>query len=118
MTVPPTARPVDLQRHLEPAPYTVQVCVSLSPSLFVSLCLFLSLSLYLSLSLWVWGPALQSVREHTQQYLACGIPARSLTSLPWSEKDAELAQKLGQLQPFIAALPQDCMGQLACFGPT
>ena len=35
-----------------------------------------------------------------------------------SEKDAKLAQKLGQLQPFIAALPQESMGQLASFGPT
>jgi hypothetical protein len=29
-----------------------------------------------------------------------------------------LAQMLGQLQPFIAVLPQECMGQLASFGPT
>ena len=35
-----------------------------------------------------------------------------------SEKDAKLAQKLGQLQPFIAVFPQECMGQLASFGPT
>ena len=35
-----------------------------------------------------------------------------------SEKDAELAQKLGQLQPFIAVLPRECMGQPAYFGPT
>ena len=35
-----------------------------------------------------------------------------------SEKDAKLAQKLGQLQPFIAAFPQECMGQLASFVPT
>jgi hypothetical protein len=34
-----------------------------------------------------------------------------------SEKDAKLAQRLGQLQPFIAILPQECMGQLASFGP-
>ena len=34
------------------------------------------------------------------------------------EKDAELAQKLGQLQPFIAVFPQGCMGQLGSFGPT
>jgi hypothetical protein len=27
-----------------------------------------------------------------------------------SEKDARLAQKLGQLQPFIAVFPQECMG--------
>jgi hypothetical protein len=36
-----------------------------------------------------------------------------------SEKDAKLVQKLGQLQPFIAVFPRECMGQLACFaGPT
>jgi hypothetical protein len=36
-----------------------------------------------------------------------------------SEKDAiMLAQKLGQLRPFKAAFPQECMGQLASFGPT
>ena len=35
-----------------------------------------------------------------------------------SEKDAKLAQQLGQLQPFLAVLPQECVGQLASFGPT
>ena len=35
-----------------------------------------------------------------------------------SEKDAKLAQKLGQLQLFIAVFPQESMGQLAFFGPT
>jgi hypothetical protein len=35
-----------------------------------------------------------------------------------SEKDAKLAQKLGQLQPFIAVFPQECTGQLALFGAT
>jgi hypothetical protein len=35
-----------------------------------------------------------------------------------SEKDAKLAQKLGQLQPFKAVFLQECMGQLASFGPT
>ena len=34
------------------------------------------------------------------------------------EKDATLAQKLGQLQPFIDVFPQECMGQLASVGPT
>ena len=29
----------------------------------------------------------------------------------------KLAQKLGQLQPFIAVFPQECMGQLASFEP-
>ena len=42
---------------------------------------------------------------------------RALTSCK-SEKDAKLAQKLGQLQPFIVVFPQECMGQLASFGPT
>jgi hypothetical protein len=35
-----------------------------------------------------------------------------------SEKDAKLAQKLVQLQPFIAVFPQECMGQFSYFGPT
>jgi hypothetical protein len=35
------------------------------------------------------------------------------------ERDAnELAQKLGQFQPFLAVPPQECKGQLASFGPT
>jgi hypothetical protein len=35
-----------------------------------------------------------------------------------SEKDAKLAQKLGQLQPFMAVFSQECMGQLASSGLT
>ena len=35
-----------------------------------------------------------------------------------SEKDAKLAQKLGQLQPFIAIFSLECMGQLGYFGAT
>ena len=35
-----------------------------------------------------------------------------------SEKDAKLAQKLGQLQPFTAVFPRECMGQPASSGPT
>ena len=35
-----------------------------------------------------------------------------------SEKDVKLAQKLGQLQPFIAVFLQQSMGQLGSFGPT
>ena len=34
------------------------------------------------------------------------------------ERDATLAQELGQLQPFLAVFPQECAGQLASFGPT
>jgi hypothetical protein len=37
---------------------------------------------------------------------------------PMSEKEAKLAQKLGQLQPFIAAFPLECMGQPTSPGPT
>jgi hypothetical protein len=40
------------------------------------------------------------------------------TKISRGEKDAKLAQKLGQLQPFIVVFPKDCMGQLAFFGPT
>jgi hypothetical protein len=31
---------------------------------------------------------------------------------------AAKVRKLGQLQPFLAVFPQECMGQLASFGPT
>ena len=34
------------------------------------------------------------------------------------ERDAELAQKLGQPQPFAPVFRQGCVGQLAVFGPT
>ena len=37
---------------------------------------------------------------------------------PSSEKDTKLAQKLGQLQPFVPVFPQECMGQLVYAGPT
>jgi hypothetical protein len=33
-------------------------------------------------------------------------------------KPTKLAQKLGQLQPSVAAFPPECTGQLASFGPT
>ena len=54
------------------------------------------------------------VKVHGGQYQRHGVdklPAQS-------EKDAKLAQKLGQLQPFLAEFPQECAGQLASFGPT
>jgi len=47
--------------------------------------------------------------------LAGGLPGRAARQ---GEKDATLAQKLGQLQPFIALFPQECTGQLASFRPT
>ena len=46
--------------------------------------------------------------------LVCGL----LGAAQVSEKDNKSAQKLGQPQPFIAVLPQECMGQLVSFGPT
>ena len=35
-----------------------------------------------------------------------------------SENDAKLVRQLGQLQPFIAVFPQECMGQFVSSGPT
>jgi hypothetical protein len=49
--------------------------------------------------------------------LSLGHPATRGQRCP-SEKDAKWVQKLAQLRPFIAVLPQECMGQLASFGPT
>jgi hypothetical protein len=34
------------------------------------------------------------------------------------EKGSKLAQKLGQLQPFLAIFPPECTGQLSSSGPT
>jgi hypothetical protein len=34
-----------------------------------------------------------------------------------SEKNAKLAQMLGQPQPFLAVLSLECVGQLASLGP-
>ena len=47
-------------------------------------------------------------------------PSASVALLPAdaSEKDAKLAQKLGQVQPFITVFPRECTGQLASCGPT
>jgi hypothetical protein len=47
---------------------------------------------------------------------ACGAAGVQLS--PPGERDTKLAQKLGQLQPFIAVYPQESMGQLASFGPS
>jgi hypothetical protein len=44
--------------------------------------------------------------------------ARAGRDVPAGEKDTKWAQKLGQLQPFIAVFPQECMGQLASSGQT
>ena len=36
----------------------------------------------------------------------------------FSERGAVSGQMLGQLQPFVAAFPPECMGRLASSGPT
>jgi hypothetical protein len=46
------------------------------------------------------------------------LPEPPPASICQSENDAKLAQKLGQLQPFTAVFPPECMGQFAYFGPT
>jgi hypothetical protein len=49
----------------------------------------------------------------------CNAQVRKMrTQVLKSERDSRLAQNLGQLQPFTAGFPQECMGQLASFGPT
>ena len=55
---------------------------------------------------------------NSAELLAHCPPADWPNLLQVSEKDTELAQELGRLQPFIAVFPQECMGQLASFGPT
>jgi hypothetical protein len=62
-------------------------------------------------------PILRTAAERLER---CRVPFRHHEACPRtaSEKDAKLAQKLGQLQPFIAAFPPECMGQLTYFGPT
>ena len=47
------------------------------------------------------------------------VPAeRAQPRADGGEKDAKSALKLGQLQLFIAVFPQECVGQLASFGPS
>ena len=45
-------------------------------------------------------------------------PGRRGGAVQQGEEDAKLAQKLGQLQPFLAVFQLECVGQLASFGPT
>ena len=49
---------------------------------------------------------------------ACGRAAARVRRSIWrGGKDTVSAQKLGQLQPFIAVLPRDCTGQPASSAP-
>ena len=61
---------------------------------------------------------LRRPRADTQRVRGAGEGAQGEPHVEQSEKDAKLAQKLGQLQPFVAVFPPECMGQLASFGPT
>jgi 2-polyprenyl-3-methyl-5-hydroxy-6-metoxy-1,4-benzoquinol methylase len=76
------------------------------------------------------GAALLAAAEHGAEVTGVDV-ARDMVALAeehraalapgigfLSERDAELVRKSGQRQPFIAVLPQECMGQLASFGPT
>jgi hypothetical protein len=59
------------------------------------------------------APPPASLRECTMGPEAAPRESRQCPS----EKDAVSAQKLGQLQPFIAEFPRECVGQLTSFGP-
>ena len=48
-------------------------------------------------------------------FALCGDAAARLMRCACSKNDTKLAQKLGELRPFIAVFPQECMGQLASF---
>jgi hypothetical protein len=62
------------------------------------------------------GAATTRVVKAPTQGAATTRPA-SRGSLPQlSEKDTKLAQKLGQLQPFIAVFPQESWANLHCLG--
>ena len=67
-----------------------------------------------------------SGKTHTTSVAVAGAATADIASatlstlgdqLVTSEKDAKLAQKLDQLQPFMAVFLLECMGQLASFGP-
>jgi hypothetical protein len=77
---------------------------SLSSELLLLLCLRSSVSVCLSLS-------------SISRSIIFLFPVPTHGGGGESEKDAKLAQKLAQLQPFIALLPHECMGQLASFRP-
>ena len=72
-----------------------------------------------------WHKAAQPLLSNPQKFLDSlfdfdkdNIPEKVINTIQVSKKGAELAQKLGQLQPLIAVFPRECMGQLAYFGPT
>ena len=63
--------------------------------------------------------ALRAVyREHVPEKTAAEVRKTGWLGWPGSWANAGLARNLGQLQPFLAAFPRECMGQLASFGPS
>jgi hypothetical protein len=71
-------------------------------------------------TLWISGSATPAAAGSAGNPLVLGSPAGSagdpiLLASP-SEKDANLPQKLGQLQPFLAVFLHEYMGQLAHLG--
>jgi hypothetical protein len=58
------------------------------------------------------NPRLRGQRARCGYGEVCGVRSHGLSS---SEKYAQLTQKLGQLQPFIAVFPQECVGHLPVF---
>jgi hypothetical protein len=79
-----------------------------------------------------WAKLMDEATEFMRAIMAypveeCGEPMASLVEAAEaagvdvefsSEKDTKLAQKLGQLQPFMAVFLHECVGQLASSGPT
>ena len=67
---------------------------------------------------WLRGPVSPRCNARTGNDYSCVPEWNCHCSDSAGEKDAKLAQKLGQLQPFITAFAQQCTDQLASFGST
>jgi hypothetical protein len=90
---------------------TAPVCdLPLDAAAGLTACIHKSTAAIVSISFDGWTQPLSAA---TQLFDGCHTSEE-----PTSEKDVKLTQKLGQLQPFLAMFPQECMGQLASFGPT
>ena len=63
-------------------------------------------------------PLAESERKYFSQVRSDPTEHHELTALYPSEKDATMAQKLGQLQSFMAVFPPECAAQFEPFGPT
>ena len=61
--------------------------------------------------------ASKSIGDDCAADFECGYDFNT-NQKPQSEKDAKLAQKLDQFQPFIVVRPPEYIDQFASFGPT